>query len=131
MAKKTGWIDEIAAQVKDRAHDMVDTVAVGVRGSVTPRPVPKPQQVTLDQYLTAPPELRQAVLPMLTADDFARFQDEAVRTYGPMASAIMPMLSMEEAQSQIQRAQADDPMAGIDAASAELTTLLGMDPFAQ
>src|SRR5690606_917730 len=96
-------------------------------------PEPPPPQLRLEHYLSASPEQRQAMLQGLPAEEFSstmsRLYDEAVNRFGPMASAITPMLMMEGAQGDVARATQESPEAGVVAAHAELTELLGFDPF--
>lgn len=138
MARRKHWLTEIAEAVRQRAYDAVDDVAAGLKDSVpfgTPAPA-DPPVMGLQQYLLASPEERQAYLQALPREEFTatmtRLQDEAVSRFGAMAAPILPMLAMEEGAGQLGllEQQRADPTAGLVAAHAELTQLLGMDPFA-
>lgn len=134
MARKH-WLDEIAADVRQRAYDAVDTVAAGLRDSVPfGGPPPAPPTLTLEQYLGADPHARQALL-LGTGDPagtIAKLHSDAVSRYGALAAPILPILSMEDAQQGISQAQQNfDPQTDVAAAHAQLQDLLGYDPFSQ
>jgi hypothetical protein len=128
-------MEGIADEVRARAFEMVHDVAMGIHDT-TPfgKPPPAPPQLKLEDYLTAPPEARQAMLQGLPPEEFgstmSRLQSEAVDRFGAMAQAIMPMLNMEEAQGQLAFAQQQDPALGVQAAHQDLIDILGSDPFA-
>jgi hypothetical protein len=133
MARKH-WLLEIGEAVRERAYEAVDDIAASLKDSVPfGYPPPQPPKMDLQTYLAAPPDMRQAFLQGLPADEFSStmsdLQNEAVSKFGPMAQAIMPMLTMEETAGQVGHLEQQDPSAGLVAAHAELTELLGMDPF--
>lgn len=129
------WMSEVAEAVRQHAYDAVDTIAAGIVDSVPfGTPPPEPPKLSLEQYLTAPPEMRQALL-QSSGEPFgemiSRLQNEAVSQYGAMAQVIMPMLSLEQSEHQMQQVAQEDPSLGIQAAHEELSTMLGFDPFAR
>lgn len=135
MPRNDHWMTAIAKEVRQRAMDQVDFIAEGIRGSVAPTPPPKPPQVTLQDYLMAPPEMRQAMLQGLPEGEFSstisRLQNEAVEKFGAMASTLTPMFMMDEARAGgALAAQGNSPELGVTAAHAELVEILGSDPFA-
>lgn len=130
MAKRH-WLTEIGEAVRERAKDAIDDVAAGLRDTVSyGYPPAPPPQMHIQGYLAAEPEMRQAFLQGLPPEEFgstmSRLQSEAVDRFGAMAQAIMPMLSMEEAQGHIAYAQQATPEAGVTAAMAELNEILGL-----
>lgn len=129
VAKKQHWLMEISGEVKARmgeislsaADNLVDSVPFGT-------PVPEPKLMTLQSYLQAPPELRQAFLQAIPVAEFSAtmgaLQEEAVSKFGAMASAIMPLLTMEQQQVEMGHLGNQDPTAGIVAAHAEMQEML-------
>lgn len=132
MARRSHWLDEIAQEVRQRAFDAVDTVASGIRDTVPfGGPPPKPPQLSLEQYLTADPQTRQAMLmndPNST-DTLSRLHNEAVSRYGANAANLLPILSLEQGTTAVAQAAQQDPQQSIAAAMAELHDMLGFSPF--
>lgn len=135
MARKH-WLQIIGEEVRDRAYEAVADVAASMKDSVPfGYPPPAPPQMHLGDYLAAAPDMRLAYLQSLDGKSFgetiSRLQSEAVDKFGAMAQAVTPLLAADEAQIGAARLMSEGSDAGLgtQAAYAELTELLGFDPF--
>lgn len=138
MVSSTGWMSDVAASLKQRQMEISGAVGGSLAGTFTPPPPPPPFP-SLDEYMTAEPQERQAMLQQLPPEEFgptmSRLQSEAVSRYGAMASKIQPIFDFDASMVQQEHAQFGqatgmDANLGVSAAHADLVAMLGMDPFA-
>ena len=127
----------IAQEINARIRENIDYIAGGLLAdppitASKPPPIPKPN---LDNFLTAPPLDRQAYLQSIPPEKYGevtgQLMSEAADRFGPMAQKLMPLFEGHQAISGLQSLleQQAQPNLGTAAASAELTALLGFNPF--
>ena len=134
MPSRQHWMTAIADEVRERAMLMVDHVATGIVDQTPYGHPPKPpEQPGLDDVMQMDPQTRHAYLASLGPEygnTVSKLMSEANSRYGAMAAKILPIFQAEELSLQHEQEPGMDQGLGVAAAHAELTDLLGIDPFA-
>lgn len=126
------WITEMGNEIRDRASLRIDQIVAGMPASPAPAAIEEEKQPSIEEFLTADPQQRQAILTSVpnTSKYISGLMGEANARWGAMAAKIMPALQMEELSYMGDPIGGFDSNLGVAAAHADLTDLLGFDPFA-
>lgn len=136
MARKRHWMDDIILSLKERMDAAVPVVAGAVKGPVPFGYKPPDRTDEVKQFLSSSPEQRMANYVQMGPEAYREWSTtmmkEMVNRFGPGAQVLMPMLEgtpIEALSAGV--SLPDDGSVGVPAAHAELTALLGFDPFAE
>lgn len=132
--KRQHWMDEISQSLRQRMEEAIPSVSEGVMGDAPLGYKPPNADNEVKTFLNMPPEQRQqlfqAMGPETYRDWSTSMMSKLTTRFGPAAQILYPMLQGAPIEALANGVSlGDDPSAGIAAAEAELTDLLGFDPF--
>lgn len=136
MAKRRQhWMDEVANSVRERIAAAVPSVAEGIVGDVPFGHRPQTPDDQVKTFLHLDPQQRQQLFASMSPDEYKSWSSGMMKKlttrFGAAAQVLMPMLegTPVEGLAQGQGLDAEGSL-GVSSAQAELSQLLGFDPFA-
>ncbi len=132
------WMSAIIEDVKGRMKDALPDIVAGISGSLAPVVPPEPPKPSLEAFMQASPEDRQAFWAGIPPEDYAKvttdMMTEATNRWGAMAKNLQPLFNDGQQQAMLQhlnigQATGIDANLGVAAAHHDLVEMLGMDPF--
>jgi len=134
MASKRHWMDEIVDSLRQRITDTIPVVAEGVRGDTPFGYTPPNPTDEVKSFLNMPPQQRQQLFITMGPEKYQQWSThmmkELTTRFGPAAQMLMPMLEGAPIESLATGQGLDgDGSMGVASAQAELTDILGFDPF--
>lgn len=134
MAKRKHWMDEIADSIRERLPDVIEAVSEGVKGEVPFGYQPPKPDDEIRSFLNMPQEARMVMFQQMGPEAYQQWSTSMMsklnHRFGPAAQALMPMLQGAPVEALASGVSLpDDGSVGIPAAEADLTDLLGFNPF--
>lgn len=132
MARKH-WMSEIADEVRQSIKDAIPAVASGIKGEVPFAYQPPKRHDEVKAFLNMDNEQRQQFFHSMSPDQYRDWSEGMMKKlttrFGPAAQVLMPMLQGAPIEDVALGVSSDDGTLGIAAAEADLTQILGFDPF--
>lgn len=131
--RRQHWMSEIVDSLRERITDAIPAVADGVKGEVPFGYKPPKPDDEVRAFLNMAPEQRQQLFQQLGPDGYRDWSTSMMKKlntrFGPAAQMLYPMLEGAPIEALASAEPLDEGSMGVQAAQADLTELLGFDPF--